>query len=43
MEKIVVADFKAMIDELVAIIKKMIEDMIWFINGFKQKDSFDAE
>lgn len=33
---------KEAIDELVRIIKKMIEDMTWFINGWKQKDELDA-
>lgn len=33
---------KAAIDELVAILKKMIEDMTWFINGWKSKDALDA-
>ncbi len=34
---------KAAIDELVKIIKDMIDKMTWFINGWKQKDALDAE
>lgn len=34
---------KAAIDELVALIKEMIADMTWFINGWKSKDSLDEE
>ncbi len=36
MEKI-----KEAIDALVIIIKKMIDDMTWFINGWKSKDALD--
>lgn len=32
---------KEAIDELVALIKKMIADMTWFINGWKSKDALD--
>ena len=32
---------KLAIDELVKILKKMIEDMTWFINGWKSKDALD--
>lgn len=34
---------KDAIDALVALIKDMMKDLSWFIEGFKQKDSFDAE
>lgn len=32
---------KEAIDALVALIKQMIADMNWFINGWKQKDALD--
>ena len=32
---------KDAIDALVEILKKMIKDMTWFINGWKSKDALD--
>ncbi len=34
---------KQAIDELVAILKDMIAKMSWFIEGWTQKDAFDAK
>lgn len=34
---------KEAIDELVDILKEMIAKMSWFIEGWTQKDAFDAE
>lgn len=36
-----IEQIKDAIDALVEIIKKMIADMTWFINGWKSKDALD--
>ena len=38
-----VEKLKVAIDELVNILKEMIAKMNWFIEGWTQKDGFDAE
>ncbi len=38
-----IAKIKEAIDALVALLKDMIKDMTWFINGWKSKDALDEE